>query len=90
MLPRVDLVIGAVLVPGARAPKLLNRELLRLMPKGSVFVDIAHDDSYCDTNSNSHCNGNSVDAVQSNSFFFFIDFRKGLYLDNSNDGGVRN
>lgn len=47
MLPRVDLVIGAVLVPGARAPKLLNRELLRLMPKGSVFVDIAVDQGGC-------------------------------------------
>lgn len=47
MLPRVDLVIGAVLVPGARAPKLLNRELLRLMPQGSVFVDIAVDQGGC-------------------------------------------
>ena len=47
MLPRVDLIIGAVLVPGARAPKLLNRELLRLMPKGSVFVDIAVDQGGC-------------------------------------------
>jgi alanine dehydrogenase len=41
LLPRVDLVIGAVLVPGAKAPKLITREMLRLMPKGSVFVDIA-------------------------------------------------
>jgi alanine dehydrogenase len=47
MLPRVDLVIGAVLVPGARAPKLLNRDLLRLMPRGSVFVDIAVDQGGC-------------------------------------------
>lgn len=47
ILPRVDLIIGAVLVPGARAPKLLNRELLRLMPKGSVFVDIAVDQGGC-------------------------------------------
>lgn len=47
LLPRVDLLIGAVLVPGARAPKLLNRELLRLMPKGSVFVDIAVDQGGC-------------------------------------------
>jgi alanine dehydrogenase len=47
LLPRADLVIGAVLVPGARAPKLINREMLRLMPKGSVFVDIAVDQGGC-------------------------------------------
>ena len=47
LLPRVDLVIGAVLVPGAKAPKLITREMLRLMPKGSVFVDIAVDQGGC-------------------------------------------
>ncbi len=47
LLPRADLVIGAVLVPGARAPKLITREMLRLMPKGSVFVDIAVDQGGC-------------------------------------------
>ncbi len=47
LLPRVDLVIGAVLVPGARAPKLITRETLRLMPQGSVFVDIAVDQGGC-------------------------------------------
>src|SRR5437016_1118675 len=41
MLPEVDLLIGAVLVPGARAPKLINREMMRVMKPGSVFVDIA-------------------------------------------------
>jgi len=47
LLPRADLVIGAVLVPGARAPKLITREMLRLMPRGSVFVDIAVDQGGC-------------------------------------------
>jgi alanine dehydrogenase len=47
LLPRVDLVIGAVLVPGAKAPKLITREMLRLMPQGSVFVDIAVDQGGC-------------------------------------------
>jgi alanine dehydrogenase len=47
LLPRVDLVIGAVLVPGARAPKLITREMLQLMPRGSVFVDIAVDQGGC-------------------------------------------
>ncbi len=47
LLPRVDLVIGAVLVPGARAPRLITREMLRMMPPGSVFVDIAVDQGGC-------------------------------------------
>ncbi len=47
LLPQVDLVIGAVLVPGAKAPKLITREMLRMMPKGSVFVDIAVDQGGC-------------------------------------------
>lgn len=46
-LPDVDLIIGAVLVPGARAPKLITREMLRVMKPGSVFVDIAIDQGGC-------------------------------------------
>ena len=47
LLPTVDLLIGAVLVPGARAPKFVSREMLRLMKPGSVFVDIAIDQGGC-------------------------------------------
>jgi alanine dehydrogenase len=47
LLPRVDLVIGAVLVPGSAAPKLITREMLRMMQPGSVFVDIAVDQGGC-------------------------------------------
>ncbi|MEQ8603501.1 MAG: alanine dehydrogenase [Marivibrio sp.] len=42
-----DLVIGAVLVPGAAAPKLITREMLKTMPEGSVVVDIAIDQGGC-------------------------------------------
>jgi len=42
-----DLVIGAVLVPGAAAPKLVTRTMLRKMRPGSVFVDIAIDQGGC-------------------------------------------
>jgi alanine dehydrogenase len=38
-----DLLIGAVLIPGAKAPKLITRKLLRLMRPGSAFVDVAID-----------------------------------------------
>jgi len=47
MLPEVDLLIGAVLLPGARAPKLIDREMMRVMKPGSVFVDIAIDQGGC-------------------------------------------
>lgn len=47
VLPQVDLLIGAVLVPGARAPRLITREMLRRMKPGSVFVDIAIDQGGC-------------------------------------------
>lgn len=47
LLPDVDLLIGAVLVPGAKAPKLINREMLKQMRPGSVLVDIAIDQGGC-------------------------------------------
>jgi alanine dehydrogenase len=42
-----ELVIGAVLVPGAAAPKLVTREMLKTMRRGSVLVDIAIDQGGC-------------------------------------------
>jgi len=42
-----DLVIGAVLIPGAAAPKLITRELLQSMKPGSVIVDVAIDQGGC-------------------------------------------
>jgi alanine dehydrogenase len=47
LMPNVDLLIGAVLVPGARAPKLIGRAMLRQMRPGSVLVDIAIDQGGC-------------------------------------------
>ena len=47
LLPSVDLLIGAVLLPGAKAPKLIKREMLRRMRPGSVLVDIAIDQGGC-------------------------------------------
>jgi alanine dehydrogenase len=47
LLPAVDLLIGAVLVPGARAPKLVSRAMMGQMKPGSVFVDIAIDQGGC-------------------------------------------
>ncbi len=47
MLPRADLVIGAVLVHGARAPYVIRREQLALMKPGAVLVDVAIDQGGC-------------------------------------------
>lgn len=46
-LPSMDLVIGAVLIPGAKAPHLITREMLGLMRQGSVIVDVAIDQGGC-------------------------------------------
>ncbi len=47
MLPLLDLVIGGVLIPGAKAPKLITRDMLKLMRPGSVIVDVAIDQGGC-------------------------------------------
>jgi alanine dehydrogenase len=47
MLPRADLVIGAVLIHGARAPRVIARKQLSLMKEGAVLVDVAIDQGGC-------------------------------------------
>lgn len=47
LLPECDLVIGTVLIPGAKAPKLITREMLGLMKPGSVLVDVSIDQGGC-------------------------------------------
>lgn len=47
MLGRVDLIIGAVLIPGAKAPKLITRDMLQDMQPGTVLVDVAVDQGGC-------------------------------------------
>ncbi|MBW7471413.1 alanine dehydrogenase [Marinobacter sp. M216] len=42
-----DLVVGSVLIPGASAPKLITRDMIRRMPEGSVLVDVAIDQGGC-------------------------------------------
>ncbi len=46
-LRHADLVVGAVLIPGASAPKLVRRDMIPLMKKGSVIVDVAIDQGGC-------------------------------------------
>ncbi|MCH5248090.1 MAG: alanine dehydrogenase [Muribaculaceae bacterium] len=46
-LPTTDLIIGSVLIPGAKAPKLLTKDMLQYMKPGSVAVDVAIDQGGC-------------------------------------------
>jgi alanine dehydrogenase len=47
LVRQADVVIGAVLIPGAKAPKLVTREMLKTMKRGSVLVDVAIDQGGC-------------------------------------------
>ncbi|MBN1352451.1 alanine dehydrogenase [candidate division KSB1 bacterium] len=47
MIAQADLLVGAVLIPGAKAPKLVTREMLKLMKPGAVMVDVSIDQGGC-------------------------------------------
>jgi alanine dehydrogenase len=47
LVKEADVVVGAVLIPGAKAPKLVTREMLKTMKKGAVLVDVAIDQGGC-------------------------------------------
>ena len=47
LIKEADVVVGAVLIPGATAPRLVTRELLKIMKTGSVLVDVAIDQGGC-------------------------------------------
>lgn len=46
-LPTTDVIVGAVLIPGAKAPHLITRDMLGLMQRGTVLVDVAIDQGGC-------------------------------------------
>ncbi len=47
LIKTADLIVGAVLIPGAKAPHLITRDMLKLMKKGTVLVDVAVDQGGC-------------------------------------------
>ncbi len=47
VLPKADVVVGAVLVPGSKTPTLVTREMLKIMKKGSVLIDVSIDQGGC-------------------------------------------
>lgn len=64
LITRADVVVGAVLVPGAAAPKLVTREMLKTMKNGSVLVDVAIDQGGCFETSKPTTHSNPIFAVE--------------------------
>lgn len=62
-LPDVDIVIGSVLVPGDKTPHLITRDMLKLMEKGTVLVDVAIDQGGCFETSHPTTHSNPVYEV---------------------------
>ncbi len=62
-LPTTDLVIGSVLIPGAKAPHLITRDMLPMMRKGTVLVDVAIDQGGCFETSHATTHSNPIYEV---------------------------
>jgi alanine dehydrogenase len=63
LIKEADVVVGAVLIPGAKAPKLLTRQMLKTMKKGAVLVDVAIDQGGCFETSKATTHGNPIYTV---------------------------
>jgi alanine dehydrogenase len=63
LVKEADVVVGAVLIPGAKAPRLVTREMLGTMKKGSVLVDVAIDQGGCFDTSKATTHGNPTYVV---------------------------
>ncbi len=62
-LPTTDLVVGSVLIPGAKAPHLVTRDMIKLMRPGSVMVDVAIDQGGCFETSHPTTHSNPIYEV---------------------------
>lgn len=63
LITRADVVVGAVLIPGAKAPKLITREMLKTMKPGAVLVDVAIDQGGCFETSKATTHGDPIYIV---------------------------
>ena len=63
LIKGADVVVGAVLIPGAKAPRLITREMLKTMKKGSVLVDVAIDQGGCFETSKATTHGEPIYTV---------------------------
>ena len=63
LVAEADLLVGGVLIPGAEAPKLITKEMIKLMKRGSVIVDVAIDQGGCVETSKPTTHGNPTYIV---------------------------
>jgi alanine dehydrogenase len=63
LVQRTDVVVGAVLIPGTKAPKLITREMLKTMKPGAVMVDVAIDQGGCFETSRPTTHSNPIYTV---------------------------
>jgi alanine dehydrogenase len=63
LIKKADVVIGAVLIPGAKAPKLVTRDMLDTMKNGSVLVDVSIDQGGCFETSRATTHGNPTFVI---------------------------
>jgi alanine dehydrogenase len=63
LIKEADVVVGAVLIPGAKAPRLVTREMLKTMKKGAVLVDVAIDQGGCFETSKATTHGEPIYTV---------------------------
>ncbi|MDO9263650.1 MAG: alanine dehydrogenase [Desulfosalsimonadaceae bacterium] len=63
LITKADVVVGAVLVTGARAPELVTREMLKTMKKGAVLVDVAIDQGGCFETSRATTHSNPIYTI---------------------------
>lgn len=64
LIKEADVVVGAVLIPGAKAPKLVTLEMLKTMKKGAVLVDVAIDQGGCFETSKATTHGEPIYTVE--------------------------
>jgi alanine dehydrogenase len=64
LIKEADVVVAAVLIPGAKAPKLLTRKMLKTMKKGAVIVDVAIDQGGCFETSKATTHGKPIYTVE--------------------------
>ncbi len=64
LITEADVVVGAVLIPGAKAPKLVTRKMLKTMKKGAVLVDVAIDQGGCFETAKATTHGEPIYEVE--------------------------
>ena len=64
LIKEADVVVGAVLIPGAKAPRLITREMLKTMKKGAVLVDVAIDQGGCFETAKATTHGEPIYTVE--------------------------